>query len=142
MVKWDLSDTAHDFVWIRNWEQAFAAVSKLDQLKSGEDRSLIQGKAALRIVAEYGLMYYKCAVLSSDSKIRLRLIIDGNTVYTFLSLDGVAGVFIYPYDAELHGDWVEKLDKNSLYDFNNIEARLEGWSFYARVLAEFKEGQS
>ena len=142
MVKWDLSDTAHDFVWIRNWEQAFAAVSKLDQLKSGEDRSLIQGKAALRVVAEYGLMYYKCAVLSSDSGARLRLIIDGNTVYTFLSLDGVAGVFIYPYNAEFHGDWVEKIEKNSLYDFNNVEARLDGWSFYARRLVRSKEGQS
>lgn len=142
MIKWDLDDTAQDSVWIRNWEQAFAVASKLDQLKPGEDRSLIQGKAALRVVAEYGLMYYKCAVLSSDSEVRLRLIIDGNTVYTFLSLDGVAGVFIYPYNPEFHGDWVEKLEKKSLYDFNNIEARLDGWSFYARRLLRSKEGQS
>ena len=136
IIKWEVSDSeAQSFVWVGDWKQALAAASKLDRLEVGEDRSLLQGIAALRIVAEYGLVFHRCALPSPDSELRLLVVIDGDVVYVIPAQSGASGVFIGKHDVELHGDWVQRLTKSSLRDFSNIDAKLDGRTFFSAMLS-------
>ena len=122
-------------VTVDDWDGALDAASKLDKLEPGEDRSLIQRKSALRILAEYGLKLYQSAHPGEETELKLAILIDENVVYILPSKDGADGVFIGKYNPEKHGEWVaKKLTKDDLWGFSNIEAMLDGSTFFAEML--------
>lgn len=128
-------------VTIDDWDSALDVASRLDRLKPGEDRSLIKGRIALRIVAEYGLLFYQSAHPGGETGLRLAIVIDDLTVYAIPSEEGVDGVFIGEYWLAKYGEWAHKLTKESLWDFTNINARLDGFSFFADMIAQ-SQGRS
>jgi hypothetical protein len=123
-------------VTIDDWDSALDIASKLDRLKPGEDRSLINGRIALRIVAEYGLLFYQSAHPGEETNLKLAIVIDEITVYVIPSEEGLDGVFIGEYWLAKYGKWAHKLTKESLWNFTNIDARLDGFSFFADMLTQ------
>ena len=121
-------------VYVRDRNAAIAFAATLDRLEPDEERTLINGRAALRVIEEYGRMLYKCTHPGEGFVLRLGIVIDGSSVYIIPSRDGIDGIFVEPYDAETHGVWAKKLTKESLWDFCNINAMLDGWAFVADLL--------
>jgi len=128
---WDVNGKT---VTVCDWDSALTAASKLDQLEPGEDRSLIRGKTALLIVAEYGVTFYKAAHPGEEVSLSLAIVIDENVVYIIPSRDGLNGIFIGEYRAEKYGEWVKKLTKEGLWAFSNIDARIDGWTFFSEMV--------
>jgi hypothetical protein len=123
-------------VTIDDWDSALDIASRLDRLEPDEDRSLVNGRIALRIVAEYGLLFYRSAHPGEETGVKLAIVIDENIVYVIPSEEGMDGVFIGEYCASKYGDWAHKLAKESLWDFTNINARLDGFSLFADMIAQ------
>jgi hypothetical protein len=123
-------------VTIDDWHSALEMASRLDRLEPGEDRSLINGRIALRIVAEYGLLFYQSAHPGEETGVNLAIVIDETTVYIIPSEHGKDGVFVGEYCASKYGDWAHKLTKESLWDFTNINAMLDGFSFFADMITQ------
>lgn len=130
---WDVDGKT---VTIDDWQAALDVASRLDLLKPGEDRSLINGRIALRIVAEYGLLVYQSAHPGEETGLKLAIVIDETTVYVIPSEEGIDGVFIGEYWLAKYGKWAHKLTKESLWDFTNINARLDGFAFFADMLTQ------
>ena len=128
---WDVDgETVH----IDDWDSALTAVSKLDRLEPDETRTRIRGTAAMRIVAEYGLKFYRSAHPGEETHLKLAIVIDENTVYVIPSECGESGVFIGEYWVGKYGKWAKKLTKDNIWAFSNIEAMLDGWAFFADML--------
>jgi hypothetical protein len=136
MTDWEVGGKT---VTIDDWDSALIAASTLDKLEPDEDRSLIQGKAALRIVAEYGVRLYETAHPGEGISLKLAIVIDENVVHIIPSKDGADGVFIGKYSAEQYGEWVKKLTIEDIWGFSNIEAMLEGRTFFAEMLNHGRE---
>jgi hypothetical protein len=137
MIEWKVDGKT---VTIDDWDGALIAASNLDKLEPGEDRSLIQRKSALRILAEYGLKLYQAAHPGEETELKLAIVIDENVVYILPSKDGKDGVFIGEYSPEKYGEWVaKKLAKDDLWGFSNIEAMLDGSTFFAEMLNHGRE---
>lgn len=134
MFEWKIGK---ETVFVSDLDESMVSVSKLDKLEPGdESRRLIQGKAALLIVAEYGLTLYGCAHPGEGISVPLLVVIDENVVYISVSYPGKMTVFVGAYDEKAHGAWVKKLTKSSLWDFSNIDARLDGWAFHADMVSQ------
>lgn len=136
MIKWAIND--EETVFVSDWDEALTVSAKLDRLEPGESRRLIQGKSALLILAEYGLVFYRCAHPGEGIIVPLLIVIDieGKTVYVSFSACHDMKVFIGKHDPKIHGEWVKKLEKESLWGFSNIEARVDGWAFFADILGQ------
>ena len=128
---WDIGGKT---VTIDDWDSALIAASALDKLEPGEDRSLIRGKTALRIVAEYGLRLHLTAHPGEGISLKLAIVIDENVVYIIPSKDGEDGVFIGKYSAEKYGEWVKRLTVQDIWGFSNIRAMLDGRDFFAEMV--------
>lgn len=115
-------------VWV---DEDFAeeAVKGLDIWAEKEKRSPIQGKVAIKILAEYGLVAHVCS--SCPKNLKLAIVIDPPSVYFCPSRDGLHGIFIEPYEEKKHGDGTVFMLKNDLFSYTNIQARLDGWAFAA-----------
>jgi hypothetical protein len=133
MFEWNIeSGTAT----VSDWDKALVAASKLETVKPGTIGPLIRGKALISIQAEYGIALYKCAHPGDDIEVPLLIVIDGNTVYATFGGDGKTKVVIGEYSEASHGPWVKRLTKDSLWDFCNINARIDGWELYSDILSE------
>jgi hypothetical protein len=128
-------------VTIDDWDSALDVASRLDLLASGRGRCLIGGRSALRVLAEYGFWFYQSAHPGGETDLKLAIVIDKLAVYIVPSKVGKDGVFIGEYCAIEYGDWVKKLTKESLWDFTNINARIDGSSFFADMIAQ-SQGRS
>jgi hypothetical protein len=133
MLEWKIEAGT---VTVLDWDKALSAALKLETVKSGTIGHLIKGKAAISIQSEYGIAFYKSAHPGEGVEVPLLIVIDGDTVYATFGGDGKNKVIIGEYSEESHGPWVKKLDKETLWDFCNINARLDGWELYADIMAE------
>lgn len=134
MIEWEVNGK---IVKVSDWDKALVAASNLDRLEPEEIRGLIQGKAALLILAEYGLVFHRCAHPGEGVDVSLLVVIDQNVVYIIVSkCEEMNGVLIGEYKAEVHGEWVKKLTKKSIWDFSNIDARIEGLAFFVDMLQQ------
>lgn len=116
-----------------DWEYAMKVVKNIDNLAHQEGRRAISGKPAINILAEYGLIAYDSASPPEDS--RLAIFICPPFVHFCPSMDGLNGVFIQEYNAEKHGKCFLELKKEGLFDYTNIDSRLDGWSFFSSIIS-------
>lgn len=123
-----------------DWDYALKAVENIDNHADQENRRTIKGKAAINILAEYGVIAYRCASPPENSK--LAIVISPPYVYFCPSLDGIDGVFIEEYNQEKHGDFFLELKKEGLFDYTNIGGRLDGWGFFGGMVALSWQGRS
>jgi hypothetical protein len=133
MLEWKIEEGT---VTVLDWGKALASVSKMETVKPGSIGHLIKGKAAILIQAEYGLTFYKCAHPGAGIEVSLLVVIDGDAVYATFGGDSKTKIIIGEYSKASHGPWVKKLAKETLWDFCNINARIDGWELYADILSE------
>lgn len=116
-----------------HWEYALKAVKDIDVLLPGETRPTIKGKSAIHILLEYGKIAYESSDPPDGSK--LAIIISPPFVRFCPSGDGLSGIFIEEYEEEKHGKCFLEIEKTNLFDFCNINARLDGWQFFANMVS-------
>ena len=117
-----------------NWEYALQLAENID-----DSGNRIRSKAAINILAEYGSIAYRCALPQfPGSNNTLAIIIDHPIVHFCPSISGLSGVFIDKYDEENHGVSI-RYEKSNLYDYTNINARLDGWDFFGGMVSVNKE---
>ena len=117
---------------IIDWDYALTAVATLDKYASDENRTLIKGKAAINILAEYGAIAYRCSGV--PDRFKLAIVISPPHVWFCPSSDGLDGVFIEDYSEDKHGKSFMTSEKDNLFTYSNIDARLDGWSFAAGMV--------
>lgn len=115
-----------------DWAYALKAVEGLDVSAASEGRVAIQGKAAIRILGEYGAIASLCAF--SPKTIKLAIVICPPYVWFCPSKDGLSGVFIEPHRPDRHGGGIRFVKEADLFAYTNIDARLDAWNFYAQML--------
>jgi hypothetical protein len=108
------------------------AVATLDKYASDENRTPIKGKAAINILAEYGAIAYRCSGV--PDRFKLAIVISPPHVWFCPSSDGLDGVFIEDYSEDKHGKSFMTSEKDNLFTYSNIDARLDGWSFAAGMV--------
>ena len=116
-----------------DWEYALKTVKDIDILLPGETRSRIKGAAAIRVLLEYGKIAYDCS--TPPDSCRLAIVISPLFVRFCPSRDGLSGIFIEEYGEEKHGKCFLEIKKTNLFDFCNINARLDGWQFFANMVS-------
>ena len=114
---------------IIDWDYALTAVATLDK---DENRTPIKGKAAINILAEYGAIAYRCSGV--PDRFKLAIVISPPHVWFCPSSDGLDGVFIEDYSEDKHGKSFMTSEKDNLFTYSNIDARLDGWSFAAGMV--------
>lgn len=117
---------------IIDWDYALNAVATLDKYASDENRNPIKGKAAISILAEYGAITYKAVCPPESTK--LAIVISPPFIFFCPSPDGLDGVFIEDYSEDKHGKYFMQLEKDNLFAYTNIDARLDGWAFAAGMV--------
>jgi hypothetical protein len=117
---------------IIDWDYALTAVATLDKYASDENRTPIKGKAAINILAEYGAIAYRCSGV--PDRFKLAIVISPPHVWFCPSSDGLDGVFIEDYSEDKHGKSFMTSEKDNLFTYSNIDARLDGWSFAAGMV--------
>ena len=120
-----------DLVFV-DWDYALTAVATLDKYASDENRNPIKGKAAINILAEYGAIAYRCSGV--PDRFKLAIVISPPHVWFCPSSDGLDGVFIEDYSEDKHGKSFMISEKDNLFTYSNIDARLDGWSFAAGMV--------
>lgn len=131
MIYLDPFSNGKNLVFV-NWDYALNAVATLDKYASDENRTPIKGKAAINILAEYGAIAYRC--FGVPDQFKLAIVISPPFVFFCPSPDGLDGIFIEDYSEEKHGKSFMDLEKDNLFAYSNIDARLDGWSFAAGML--------
>ena len=129
MVYLDPFSNSKDLVFV-NWDFALSVVETLDKYASDENRTPIKGKAAINILAEYGAITYKAVYPPT----KLAIVISPPFIFFCPSPDGLDGVFIEDYYEDKHGKCFIQLEKDNLFAYTNIDARLDGWSFAAGMV--------
>ena len=117
---------------IIDWDYALTAVATLDKYASDENRTPIKGKAAINILAEYGAITYKAVCPPESTK--LAIVISPPFIFFCPSPDGLDGVFIEDYSEDKHGKSFMTSEKDNLFAYSNIDARLDGWGFAAGMV--------
>ena len=82
------------------------------------------------ILYEYGIIAHRCAT-SMSNNIFLRIVIDGHDVYFVPNKD--TNEIAISSDRSLTEGWVLSTYKQDIYDFSNIEARLDGWQLFTAM---------
>jgi hypothetical protein len=94
----------------------------------------LTGAAVKPILYEYGIVAHRCATLIPTSMGRtvfLRIVIDGHDVYFIPNKD--TNEIAISSDSALKEGWVLSIYKEDIYDFSNIEARLDGWQLFTAI---------
>lgn len=116
-----------------DWEFALNAAKSLDISAEEEGRLPINGKAAINILAEYGVITHKCVYLPENSK--LAIVLSPPFVRFCPSVDGLEGIFIEEYEEGKHGKVFLELKKEGLFSYSNIDSRIDGWGFFGDMIA-------
>jgi hypothetical protein len=115
-----------------DWEYALRVCETLDRLEDGEDRHPISGKAAVRILAEYAATAHRCSW--PPSTVGLIIVVCPPSVWFCPTSDpSKNGLFIEEYSENKHGQGVQFLGKDHLFDFCSISASLDGWQFCSEM---------
>ena len=117
---------------IIDWDYALKAVENLDKYANDENRTPIKGKAAINILAEYGAIAYKCVYPPESTK--LAIVISPPFIFFCPSPNGLDGIFVEDYSEDKHGKSFMDLEKDNLFAYSNIDARLDGWAFAAGMV--------
>lgn len=96
-----------------------------DELKC--DGASISAQSASDILIEYGALLHQFCRHPEDTA--LVVVIDHPSVFFCPLLNGTSGVFIETYSKGKHGDWVMRLHKEDLFDYTNLDARLDALDF-------------
>ncbi len=120
-----------DLVFV-DWDFALSVVETLDKYARDENRNPIKGKAAISILAEYGAITYKAVCPPESTK--LAIVISPPFIFFCPSPDGLDGIFVEDYSEDKHGKSFMDLEKDNLFAYTNIDARLDGWSFAAGMV--------
>jgi hypothetical protein len=120
-----------DLVFV-DWDYALTAVATLDKYASDENRNPIKGKAAINILAEYGAIAYRCSGV--PDRFKLAIVVSPPFIFFCPSPNGLDGIFVEDYSEDKHGKSFMDLEKDNLFAYTNIDARLDGWSFAAGMV--------
>lgn len=107
-------------------------------LQRSKDVGLIGGEVAINILAEYGVIAYKCASPPLTTP-KLAVVISPPFVRFCPSIAGLNGVFIEDYQEEKHGKCFIKVFKKDIFSYGNIYSRIDGWKFSAEFHLSFIE---
>ena len=129
MIYLDPFSNGKELVFV-DWDFALSVVETLDKYASDENRNSIKGKAAINILAEYGAITYKAVCPPT----KLAIVISPPFIFFCPSPDGLDGVFIEDYYEDKHGKCFMQLEKDNLFAYTNIDARLDGWAFAAGMV--------
>ena len=116
-----------------DWEYALTIIENIDKIANRENNHLIEGRAVIKILAEYGVTAYKAASVPENTK--LAIIISLPYVYFCPSTEGLDGVFIEQYNPEKHGRCLLELRRKQLFDCSNIQAKVDGWDFFSAMVS-------
>lgn len=122
-----------------DWEYALKAVENLDKYASDENRNPIKGKAAINILAEYGAIAYRCSGV--PDRFKLAIVVSPPFVFFCPSPDGLDGIFVEDYSENKHGKSFMTSEKDNLFAYSNIDARLDGWGFAAGMVELAQESR-
>lgn len=117
---------------IIDWDYALKAVENLDKYANDENRTPIKGKAAINILAEYGAIAYRCSGV--PDRFKLAIVVSPPFVFFCPSPDGLDGIFVEDYSEDKHGKSFMTSEKDNLFAYSNIDARLDGWVFAAGMV--------
>lgn len=123
-----------------DWDYALGICKSLDKVDENEKRYPIKGKAAILILAEYAAIAQRCAW--PPNNVGLVVVVCPPSVWFCPNEKGLSGMFIEPYSQEKHGNGIEFIGKESLWDFCSIQARLDGWQFFAKMCSFGQEGNN
>ena len=115
-----------------DWGYALSVVATLDKYADDENRTPIKDKAAIIILAEYGAITYNAVCLPENT--RLLIVISPPFVFFCPSSEGLDGVYIESYSEDKHGKAFMVLEKDNLFAYSNLDARLDGWAFAASMI--------
>ena len=122
-----------------DWEYAIESVEKLDTSAEKENRSPVKGKAAIIILGEYGAIAHRSSFPPEDTK--LAVVISPPSIWFCPSQDGLHGVFFEEYKDSKYGSGIQ-FTKLDLFDYTNIDARLDAWNFYSQMLIAHNSGSN
>jgi hypothetical protein len=126
------SELATVSIFVENWETAIAMTTGLDKVKHDDYRQPLEGKEAIRVMAEYGAILYKCCF--TPEGVNMAIVIWGLDVWICPSRNRRDGVFIEPYNEQIFGSGVKIEPVETLGDLNNFQARMDGWYFAALMM--------
>jgi hypothetical protein len=115
-----------------DWEYALKITENLDSSAKQENRNPIAGKAAVRILGEYAAIAHHCAF--APKGVMLAVVVSPPTVWFCPSKDGLNGSFIEEYSQARHGEGIRFTKAFDLFQYTNVDARLDAWSFYAQMI--------
>lgn len=121
-----------------DYEYALSTVKDLDT-SAQEGRTKIKNKSAINILVEYGIATHLCSSPPEGSK--LAIVISPPVVRFCPSKDKLDGVFFEQYSPEKHGKVFLELTKSDIFDFSNIQSRLDGWEFFAEMVMLGRVGE-
>jgi hypothetical protein len=124
-----------------DWDYAIAVCEKLD--RPLEDRRPIQGRTAVRILAEYAAIAHRSAW--PPDGVKLAVVVAPPSVWFCPSEHGHHGGFICAYDSDVFGTGIEFFKagaEHSLFDYCSISARLDGWSFASRMISTHSKSEN
>ena len=117
-----------------DWDYALKVAQSLDSQAESEGRFPITGKKAIVILAEYGAIARRAC--SPPDGQTVAVVVCPPSVWFCPSKNGCDGVFIEPYCQDRHGPGLEFAGKDDLFDYTNIEARIDAWRFFAEMCSK------
>ena len=87
---------------------------------------IFQRGAIHQFLCEYGAIAYASASLISSG--RLAVVVWPPNVWFCRSQSGPDGVFLAPYDLNIHGEGQQLSKGLAMENWSNLEARRDGWS--------------
>jgi hypothetical protein len=130
LTEFDVFDLLPPKVFI-DWDYAMRSVENLDPTAEQDGRLPMKGKAAIRVLAEYAAIAHHCSFAPKGTT--LAVVVSPPRVWFCPGKAGLHGAFIEEYREDKHGVGVP-FYKPDLFDYTNIDARLDAWSFYAGML--------
>lgn len=124
-----------------DWDQALNLCDSIDSEDNYLNGELpFCGKAAIRLLAEYGVLAKAAAGVPPSTK--LCVVVWPPSVYfcpSTLSDASADGVFVEPYCKEKHGFAIEYEKEFNVWEFSSVHAVRDGWTFSADMINQARK---